>query len=194
MCKYSNWYWLKTITGEVKPFSCGSWNCETHRPLVAYKWACRVALSRPERMITLTQVPQDKERAYLAFKQLVRDLRASGMAFEYCRFMEVGSKTGMYHFHLAQKGDYIPQRLLASRASANGLGQVTDIRRCKQQGPEWYLAKYITKEGVPPGWRKVASSRGFFPKKEANLVESDWVLVRRLAEKALDINEVGEYS
>ena len=178
-CKYNGWYWLNELSGELRYFNCGSWYCDDHKAAVAYKWATRVALARPERMITLTQVPQDRETAYLAFQQLVRDFRADGIKFEYCRFLEVGSKTGMYHFHLAQKGDFIPKRYLSSRASANGLGRVTDIRRCQQRGPEWYLAKYITKDTAPRGWRKVTSSRGFFPKQETKEPEPGWMLVKR---------------
>jgi len=178
MCKYDTWHWLNQDTGEVRPFSCGSWNCESHQGLVAYKWATRLARSKPERMITLTNIPKNKTHAYHAFKQLVRDIRAAGIPLEYCRFMEVGSKTGMYHFHLAQKGGYIPQAFLSGRAAANGLGKVVDIRRCQGKGPAWYLAKYVTKEGVPEGWRKVASSRRFFPKEEPVVSDGTWVLVQ----------------
>ena len=179
-CKYKSWFWLNQSTGEVSPYCCGSWACSDHRAAVAYKWACRVAQARPERMVTFTNIPRDKERAYLAYSHLVQAIRREGLAFEYCRFMEVGSKTGMYHFHLAQKGSYIPQRLLSHLAESNGLGRIVDIRRCQQKGPEWYLAKYITKEGCPAGWRKVAQSRKFFGQPEPKVKNLDWTLVRPL--------------
>jgi len=178
MCQYSTWYYLNTITGEVRSFHCGSWLCEDHRGLVAYHWATRVAGARPERMITLTNIPKDKTRAYLAFKHLVENFRRDGYAFEYCRFLEVGTRTGMYHFHLAQKGDFIPKHYLSERCVANGLGKITDIRRCKGLGPAWYMAKYITKEGAPQGWRKVAYSRGFFQGEPEFESEPGWVLVK----------------
>ena len=119
--------------------------------------------------------------AYLGFQRLVRDIRAEGMRMEYCRFLEVGHKTGMRHFHLAQRGDFIPVRWLSARASANGLGKIVYAEECYGAGPQFYLSKYITKDDFSlPGWRKVASSRGFFrqPELPANIRDDDWILVR----------------
>lgn len=178
-CKYITWYWLNQTTGETKPFNCGSWSCSQHQGATAYYWACRIAESHPERMITLTNIPHDKTRAYLGFQHLVRDIRHEGMRFEYARFLEVGHKTGMKHFHLAQRGDFIPVRWLSHHAAANGLGKIVHAEACYGAGPQFYLAKYITKDDFSlPGWRKVASSRRFFRPREvpADLRESDWVL------------------
>ncbi len=178
-CKYSTWHWLNVNTGEIKPFNCGSWSCRQHQGAVAYHWACRVAESHPERMLTLTNIPRDKTTAYLGFKQLVRDIRNEGMQFSYCRFLEVGSKTGMRHFHLAQRGDFIPVRWLSKRAVANGLGKIVYAEACYGAGPAFYLGTYITKDDFSlVGWRKVASSRGFFRAKElpADIRDSDWIL------------------
>jgi len=132
-------------------------------------------------MVTLTNIPQDRQQAYLGFQHLVRDLRTRG-AFEYVRFFEVGSKNGMYHYHLGQRGDFVPVRLLSARAAANGLGKVVDIRKCHGKGPGWYMSKYIAKglDTIPSGWRKVAASRGFWPAGETPAEwESAWVLVKR---------------
>jgi hypothetical protein len=178
-CKYSTWQWLNVNTGEVKPFNCGSWKCKQHQASTAYHWACRVAEAHPERMITLTNIPHDKAAAYLGFQHLVRDIRAEGIRFDYARFLEVGHKTGMRHFHIAQRGDFVPVHWLSVRADANGLGKIVHAEQCRGAGPQFYLAKYITKDDFSlPGWRKVASSRGFFRKKElpADLRENDWVL------------------
>jgi len=132
-------------------------------------------------MVTLTNVPQDQDVARKAFSRLVRDLRdRQAIPFEYVRFFEVGSKTGMYHFHLGQRGDFVPVRLLSARAAANGLGKVVDIRACHGAGPGWYMSKYIAKglETIPEGWRKVAASRHFFPKKDTPAPDSPWKLVK----------------
>ena len=132
-------------------------------------------------MITLTNIPQEKSAAYLGFKQLIRDIRQEGIRMEYVRFLEVGSNTGMRHFHLAQRGDFIPVRWLSQRAAANGLGKIVYAEACRGAGPAFYLAKYITKDDNSlPGWRKVASSRGFFRAKElpADIRDSDWILLK----------------
>jgi hypothetical protein len=178
-CKYITWTWLNQTTGEIKPFNCGSWNCRQHQGAVAYHWACRVSEAHPERMITLTNIPHDKTDAYLGFQQLVRDIRAEGMRFDYARFLEVGHETGMRHFHIAERGDFIPVRWLSKHAAANGLGKIVHAEHCHGAGPQFYLAKYITKDDASlPGWRKVASSRGFFRAKElpADIRDSDWIL------------------
>lgn len=178
-CKFTGWHWVNTMTGEVRPYRCKSWWCAEHRRALAWSWACRVARARPERMLTLTNIPKIRQEAYLSFQHLVRDLRARG-AFEYVRFFEVGAKTGMYHFHLGQVGDFVPVRLLSARASANGLGKVVDIRRTHGAGPGWYMAKYISKglDTIPAGWRKVAASRHFFAAEEKSEPELGWVLVK----------------
>lgn len=178
-CKYSTWHWLNVNSGEIKPFNCGSWACHQHQGAVAYSWACKVAQSAPQRMVTLTNIPTDKTRAYLGFKQLVRDIRQEGLAFEYGRFLEIGQKTGMLHFHLAQRGDFIPKHWLSARAEANGLGKITFIEQCYGAGPSFYLGKYVTKEAPLPGWRKVSSSQGFFRAKEVPAdLRHDWVLIK----------------
>jgi hypothetical protein len=85
----------------------------------------------------------------------------------------------MRHFHIAQRGDFIPVRWLSVHASRNGLGKIVHAEQCHGAGPQFYLTKYITKDDFSlPGWRKVASSRGFFPgKKEAAEKTKDWLLV-----------------
>jgi len=181
LCKYTAWYWLNQETGERRSFRCKSWTCPDHRKTLAWAWAFKVARARPERMVTLTNVPKDQARARKAFSHLVRDLRdREGIPFEYVRFFEVGSRTGMYHYHLGQRGDFVPVRLLSARASANGLGRVVDIRRCHGEGPGWYMSKYIAKglDTIPEGWRKVASSRHFFDGEPPAAPEPGWTLVK----------------
>jgi len=132
-------------------------------------------------MVTLTNIPQDRQQALYGFQHLVRDLRTRG-AFEYVRFFEVGSKNGMYHFHLGQRGDFVSVRLLSARAKVNGLGKVVDIRKCHGEGPGFYMTKYIAKslEEIPFGWRKVAASKGFWPAGEPPKEPvPGWVLVKR---------------
>ena len=181
-CKYNRWTWQNVNTGEELPFNCGSWSCTQHQGSTAYQWASRVAKAHPERMFTLTNIPYDKTRAYLGFQHLIQDIRREGMKMEYCRFLEAGHETGMRHFHLAQKGDFIPVKWLSRRASANGLGKIVYAEECYGAGPAFYLAKYITKDAGLPGWRKVASSRGFFIPEVANIsndLPSEWELIIR---------------
>ncbi len=181
LCKCTAWFMLNTITGQVGPYRHKSWSCPVHRQAYAWSWAFRVARAGPQRMVTLTNIPKDQDTARKGFSSLVRDLRALGIPFEYVRFFEVGSRNGMYHYHLGQRGDFVPQKLLSDRAAANGLGKIVDVRSCHGAGPGWYMAKYIGKglDEMPPGWRKVAASRGFWPPKgPLESPEPGWVLVK----------------
>lgn len=133
-------------------------------------------------MLTLTNIPQDKTKAQIGFRNLVRDLRhREGIPFEYVRFFELGPKNGMFHYHLGQRGDFVPVRLLSARAAANGLGKVVDIRQCHGEGPGWYMSKYIAKglESIPEGYRKVAASRHFWPVEPPQEPDPAWCLVKR---------------
>ena len=180
-CKYTDWFYLNQLTGETQPFKCKSWACPEHRQALAWSWAKRVARARPQRMVTLTGIPKDQDQARMSFSHLVRDLRdREGIPFEYVRFFEVGAKTGMYHYPLGQRGDFVPVRLLSARAEANWLGKVVDIRKCFGAGPGWYMAKYIAKglDTIPKGWRKVAASRHFFARVERPEPASGWVLMK----------------
>jgi len=87
----------------------------------------------------------------------------------------------MYHYHLGQIGDFVPQRLLSARAAANGLGKVVDIRKCHGEGPGWYMSKYIAKglDTIPEGYRKVAASRHFWPVEPPSEPDPAWCLVKR---------------
>jgi len=165
LCRYVAWKWLNEETGELRDFNCGSWRCPVCSQKVAWRWACRVAIAKPERMVTLTNVPSDKIKAYFAFGNLLKDIRQH-YDFEYIRFLATGSKTGMLHWHIAQRGDFIPVRWLSRRAYSHGLGEIVDIRKCYGSGPQFYLTDYITREPAPAGWRKVSVSRGF-PKSES---------------------------
>lgn len=174
---YNTWYWLKQSTGEVKDFNCGSWSCQRCSPGIAYRWALTVVKAAPQRMITLTNIPSDRQEATLAYSTLVQDIRRQGWSFDYARFLEAGKKTGMLHWHLAQIGDFLPQRWLSAHARKAGLGEVADIRACTNEGPAFYVAKYITKDAAPAGWRKVSLSRGF-PRPEKISSQGDWILMQ----------------
>jgi hypothetical protein len=178
-CKYNAWHWLNQDTGEMRPFNCGSWNCPACQGKIAYHHACIVAAALPQRMITLTNVPKARDIASMAFSHLVRDIRVK-FALEYARFVEVGALTGMLHYHLAQRGDYIPQRWLSARAAANGLGRIVHIEACSGKGPAFYLSKYITKEGAPLDFHKVSYSRGFPREKAEYNHEKAWMLIKTL--------------
>lgn len=174
-CKYQSWLWVNKLTGETRPYFCMAWTCEEHQGRAQWHWATMVAAFRPTRMVTVTNVPADPVRARLGWSHLVQQIRRRKGRFSYARFLEAGSDTGMLHWHVAQRGAFVPQRWLSRHCDAVGLGKVVDIRACEGKGPAWYVSKYITKEGAPEGWRKVTTSLDF-PRPEYPEPEPGWFL------------------
>lgn len=146
-------------------------------------WAKHVAAWRPERAFTFTNVPHDPRRARLAWSHLVQEIRRrnGGTAFGYARFLEAGTKTGMLHWHVLQRGTFIPQEWLSRHSKAVGLGKITygqQIKGATLEQAIQYVTKYVTKEAAPIGWRKVCCSRDVGPLHPPAPHESDWLLVR----------------
>ncbi len=65
----------------------------------------------------------------------------------------------MRHYHILQRGDYIPQDILSKVAGRYGFGLVVDIRKIKGDQASWYCAKYLSKSGRCVGVRKVTKSK-----------------------------------
>lgn len=156
-----------------------SWTCldPACRAREAWRWKRRLASVHIERFITITNVPLDD---YRPWKDLIRAIRcrwkvgaggerarghSTKRRFEYVRVLELGEKAGMRHYHVGQRGDYLPKAELRTLCKAHGFGWIDDIEEVRDQTQcQAYLAKYLTKAAGTPGERKVTTSRGFIPK------------------------------
>lgn len=177
-CRYGYYKWLNITTGEIKEFNCHSWSCPVCSEKMAYELAIDIAFGQPERLMTLTNVPEGREDAQKAWRRFCREVRKR-YEFEFVRLACVGEANGMIHFHILQKGDFIPVRELSKVAVKCGFGKIVDIREIYSGiGLVKHLTNYVTREPAPVGWHKVSWSRGY----PRNVVEKDpsddWILVR----------------
>ncbi len=137
---------------KIVPCLCHSWRCSRCGPYLAEIWKRKIIGSKPERFITLTWSPKSDHTVdeaidimKKALPRAVDILRSEGFQFEYCAVMEF-TKHGWPHIHLAQKGDYIPQKRLSEIWSRLGSGPIVDVRKVRSpQSLAYELTKYLLK-------------------------------------------------
>lgn len=156
-------------SNELLPLPCGRWKCPVCGPAKAWRLGELVAFSGAERWITLSKASEDVREAYKRLSQLARSLRRRGYRFEYLAVPE-RHKNGSWHFHLLQKGSFIPQRELSMLSARAGMGKIVHIKRIEAENPtdlqkvSRYLVKYMVKDGenFPPNVRRFSNSQGFW--------------------------------
>lgn len=156
---------IDVVSGEVVPGACRTYGCEFCRARRMREWPYVLAQGLPERLVTLTLAPEDRERRRGQVKELAYRLRKDGYVVQWAWNTERNPKGTGYHVHLLQRGDYIPQRRLEDAWG----GRRVDIRRIDvREGAAAYVLKdgldragYIVKESVLLDGRPVHLSRGF---------------------------------
>ena len=156
-------------TGDILPLPCKTWGCGVCGPAKAHRLGAIAAAAGPERFITLSRVGPDLETVYRRLQTLSKALRRLDYTWEYLTVPEI-HQNGFWHMHLLHRGDFIPQRVLSSRAHSAGMGYVVDIRKIRgaEEVPK-YLCKYITKQTSSAGIgrskrsKRYRTSRNFWP-------------------------------
>lgn len=134
------------------PQSCDAYRCPTCGPRKArtaaaiLTWGAAQVTRR--RLVTLTAVPDDFQRARAQVRDYQRRLREDGYDFEWAWAIEANPRGTGFHAHGVQHGDYVPQRLLQDRWG----GRRVDVRAMKTPGVGVYAVKealrvagYVTK-------------------------------------------------
>jgi hypothetical protein len=159
------------------PASCEAYGCEVCGPRKAQTvaalmtWAARGAERR--RLVTLTALPDDFQRAREQVRDFARRIRSDGYAWEWAWAIESNPRGTGFHAHGLQHGaDKVPVRLISERWG----GRVVDIRMLSKPGAGVYAVKealrvagYVTKGSQSAlsqhlarnGGRAVHWSRGF---------------------------------
>lgn len=176
-------------TGRVDVFAalCHKWICPRCGPRNTRRWAKYAAAARPERMITYTCDPKLHESAQTAEDALRKGFARSVAlwrngrkkskhheylaphVFEYQRVLEL-QKSGMPHYHVLQKGDYIPKEWISKFMEAAGVGKIVHITRLRSpEAAAHYVTKYTLKTAAAtqdafPTTRLISHSRNFSPK------------------------------
>lgn len=120
-CPRSTIWVVNTSTGERFSGRCQATFCDYCGPIEAW-WKARIISdgggAPPERYMVLTLAPDEWKN----LRQKMRNLRRWGRekfgAWEQAWTVEMGSKTGMRHVNVLQKGTFVPQAQLQERWGA----------------------------------------------------------------------------
>ena len=167
------------VTGQVAPARCKANSCPHCGAVNAMLVGGAIALAKPERFITLTQVGDDWQTRRNRLKALRHDIINAVGECDWAWHVEPNPAGTGHHVHAFQRGDFIPQAELSRLATRRGMGRVVDIRKFElpaDQGANYgvkmagvtYGLKATEQEATMKayldanGGRLVHSSRGFW--------------------------------
>jgi hypothetical protein len=161
---------VRVMNGKVEmvPVWCKRWKCPACAERMMLKWAARVSLAKPERLVTFTRIGETSKDVTRGLRQLVQWIRRRGYAWEYWGVIEPHA-SGAPHMHLLQRGDYIDKDVLQEGCGKVGWGW-SDIRVVgKSFAAGRYCAKHLASMHQGTVFKRcIRYSRGFFPKDEAD--------------------------
>lgn len=144
-------------SGVVVRGRCDSYGCEFCGPRRMNEWPWILAWPAPERFVTLTLAPEDKERRRAQVRDLIYRLRKRGYRWESAWSTERNPKGTGLHIHMLQHGDYVPQRELQELWG----GRRVDIRALKgREDRSAVVGLYMLKEGLRASGYVVKESYG----------------------------------
>jgi hypothetical protein len=149
------------------PASCDAYMCTVCGPRKAQQgaalmtWAARHVPRR--RLVTLTGLPDDFQRARAQVRNDARVLRSEGYRWEWAWAIEANPAGTGHHAHGLQHGDYVPQAVLQERWG----GRIVDVRALSTPGAGVYAVKealrvagYVTKGAAAGNWESYAGHLG----------------------------------
>lgn len=169
-----NWEIGKT---ELLSLPCKRWSCEVCSRRLRWLLTERLKLAQPERFITLScnqRAFENPRDCYLKtarhISTLARWARHLHGEFEYLRVNEP-HESGWPHFHLLQRGAYIPFASMQTQwKHLTGAHRVNIRRIDSHRRAVEYVTKYLT-AGEPMTYtkRRLSWSRNFWCKEEPHL-------------------------
>ncbi len=162
---------LNLATGEVIPAPCKAYICDVCGPRklrmveLALAWAC------PERFVTFTLAPADRQQRRKQMGDLATRVRKVGFDWQAAWVTEVNPAGTGHHIHALQKGKYIPQAVLQEMwggrivhiAALKNNAAIASQYVIKQAHAEVQAAGYILKApAAGTRNRPVNVSRGYF--------------------------------
>lgn len=162
---------------ELLSLPCKRWSCQICSRRLRWLLTERLKLAKPERFITLTANQKDFATARACYLKTARHIgtlarwaRRLHGPFEYLRVNEPHTN-GWPHFHLLQRGAYIPfaslQRQWKHLTGAHrvNIRAINSHRRAVE-----YVTKYLT-AGEPMTYtkRRLSWSRAFWAQEESHL-------------------------
>lgn len=147
------------------PTRCRTYACEVCGPARMREWPWLLAWARPERFLTLTKAPEDRERRRGQVRDYVYRLRQRGYRVQIAWSTEPNPAGTGLHIHALQHGEYIPQRVLQS-AWGGRIAHISAVQDVRSAGlyvvkRELAAAGYTMKESLTLDRRPVHYSRGY---------------------------------
>ncbi len=170
ICPRSPWVLVCNEDSSVRiPRPCGTYRCECCRPAKVNERVRVTAwpLARMDvvRMVTLTQVPGNWQRARGQVRDLARRVRKK-FALEWAWAIEENPRGTGYHAHAMQWGEYLPQSQLQDMWGDRivhimqvGKGTAGYLTKCAAVAG--YLSKNIADHLAVNGGRAIHMTRGY---------------------------------
>lgn len=116
------WRYVNRATGEIVPARCGANRCGHCGPINARLTAGAIGLAAPERAVLLTSLGSEWPTIRNRLKHLSWAVRGAGLEWHAVYHVEPNPRGTGHHAHVWQRGDYVPQALLADLCRHEGLG------------------------------------------------------------------------
>lgn len=171
----------------VYPVRCKCWTCPFCYRKNLGQLIKQIEANPPDRFLTLTARPGYMEtpmQVYLRHRPFIRKLfekaRRKFGKQEYAVFCEL-HKSGYPHWHILQRGEFIPFKWLSATWEALTGSKIVDIRRCSNaRDAARYVVKYVTKSNaharIDPRFRIVTFSKHFRGARQRNRLHPAWTV------------------
>lgn len=150
---------------------CNRWDCPKCGPRKRWKLIKKIAFGKPNKFLTLTTAPKEKESPRQVFERtaprisrLFRKYRKADENFRFARILE-STKKGFPHYHFCINSKFIPQAELSEAWAKLTGAKIVDIRSLKGRAIN-YIAKYITKSDTVDYTRQRVSFSKNWPREE----------------------------
>ena len=118
-CERVHFDLLNMLTGQRVSGRCDVYKCPYCGPRKTLRYEQAATYVKPERMVGLSLVPEDFNRARKQLNDLVTRLRRKGFVWEWFWAIERNPEGTGYHLGAVQKGSYVPQDLLQKMCEAH---------------------------------------------------------------------------
>lgn len=180
-CERVDFDFVNMATGERISGRCKAYRCEYCGPRKLQLLELCLVAALPERFITLTWAPEDRDRRRKQVAWLMQSLRRDGMRCEIAWVTEENPRGTGHHIHALQKGDFIPQATLQAKwggriahvAKLDNVGGGVSAYMLKVQRGSVRAAGYALKQQTGERQRPVNITRNFFDGRKLGDVRDD---------------------
>ena len=171
----------------VIPARCKRWDCPYCGPQKLGLWQHKLLAGRPERFITITCKPDSfptpihaAQALKRAWSRYVDHFRRTHHDCEYALTLQ-WHRNKWPHYHILQRGDYIPQRDLSAWMLHYANSPIVDVRAIRSaQGQTHYVTRYCLRDAAQADTtgcqaKRINTSRHYIPDDYAGPGPADYI-------------------